>query len=94
MGSTDGSPLSVAELLRLTFFATGLPLLPFSGDGVPMTSSTALALASAAAAAGGLSVSVRRFLGLVRFGSNSLEIPLKVFRILRKAYRVGHVIVT
>ena len=39
-----------------------------------MTSSTALALASAA---GGLSVSVSRFLGLVRFGRRSLEIPLQ-----------------
>ena len=61
-----------------TFFDTGLPLFPLSGDGVPMTSSTALALTSAA---GGLSVSVSRFLGLVRFGSNSLEIPLRLFRI-------------
>ena len=43
-----------------------------------MTSSTALALASAA---GGLSVSVSRFLGLVRFGRSSLEIPLQFVKV-------------
>ena len=43
-----------------------------------MTSSTALALASAA---GGLSVSVSLFLGLVRFGRSSLEIPLKFVKV-------------
>ena len=42
-----------------------------------MTSSTALALASAA---GGLSVSVSRFLGLVRFGRSNLEIPLQIVK--------------